>query len=852
MSNRVLKGLGAAALVSGSSLGVLPATTVSGAQVAPLPVADRLPSIVTQLVGQLTGPARFARDPQATARLSNTIVHVDTAGRIELSFHTNRPATTADAASLAALGATGIAAPPLKLGNVGIVQAWVPASSVASAAALPWVKAVTAPSYGATDVGSVTSEGVAFHGADVAQAAGVNGAGVNVGVVSDGVTNIAASQALGDLPNTVNVLNAGSGDEGTAMLEIVQDMAPGAGLLFNGTGGGVANHVNALNNLVANGANVIAEDIPFDAEPAFQKGLAAQTGENIAAGGVSVHSSAGNEGARHAARVTATGTGQRPDNTANMFAGCANTPDNVVDIDPGAGTAFDVAIFASAPMAANGTLTATLQWSEPRAIFPTVGQGGFTDLNLYVMNSGLTQCLAQSTAVQANGTGDTLEQVSFTAAAGTSVKLVVDVEGTSSAVAAPTLDLRWRGASAIDNPTRAGSLNPDSNYTNGLATSSAALNALNGNIEGFSSGGPVQLGSTTTCPGGGAGPCAGVAGGGLTSSPGPTWAAADNVQVTGVGGFGSPFTGTSAAAPHAAACEALIRQNTPGLTVAQARARLIASATDVAPAGTDNVTGAGQLVCKAQPTVMTTATVTSVVTATSPAAISDSATLANGFSPTGTIRFQAFGPNDALCAAAAAFTNDKAVNGNGVYASDPFSPASEGVYRWVVTYLGNANNLPATSPCNAMNETSTVATVCAAPPPPGTLPGNNIVIAAPGLVTVGTAGNDVIYGTAGDDRIFGAGGDDIIFAGGGSDWVTGGDGKDTLCGGDGNDRLTGDAGDDLVVGGNGTDDLTGLAGNDRVIGGTGIVRIDGGDGTDTCTSGTGAGSTTVRCESIVP
>src|SRR5206468_785981 len=100
-----------------------------------------------------------------------------------------------------------------------------------------------------------------------------------------------------------------------------------------------------------------------------------------------------------------------------------------------------------------GSLVATLQWSEPRAIFPTVGQGGFTDLNLYVMNAALTQCLAQSTLVQANGVGDTLEQVSVGVANGTTVKLVVDVEGTSSAVAAPTIDLRWRNVNAVDATT---------------------------------------------------------------------------------------------------------------------------------------------------------------------------------------------------------------------------------------------------------------------------------------------------------------------------------------------------------------------------------------------------------------
>ena len=71
------------------------------------------------------------------------------------------------------------------------------------------------------------------------------------------------------------------------MLEIVHDMAPGADLLFHGTGGGVAAHVAAQDNLAVAGADLITEDIAFDSEPAFQKGLAATNAEiYLGAGGV--------------------------------------------------------------------------------------------------------------------------------------------------------------------------------------------------------------------------------------------------------------------------------------------------------------------------------------------------------------------------------------------------------------------------------------------------------------------------------------------------------------------------------------------------------------------------------------
>ena len=248
-----------------------------------------------------------------------------------------------------------------------------------------------------------------------------------------------------------------------------------------------------------------------------------------------------------------------------------------------------------------------------RAIFPTVGAGGFTDLDLYVMDAGLTTCLGQSVGAQSFGSGDTIEQVTIPPGlAGTPVKVVVNVFGTFGAVQTPFIDLRWRRTQAqTDLPTRAGSLNPDSNYT-GLATSAAALNANTMLIEGFSSGGPVQLGLTTTCPG--AFPCGGseIAGPAIASTPGPTWTAADAVSVSGAGGFGFGtcptnvqgqclFFGTSASAPGAAGCDALIRDaiGMPASPVGPINTRLTNGAVDIQAPGPDNVAGAGVLDCAA-------------------------------------------------------------------------------------------------------------------------------------------------------------------------------------------------------------------------------------------------------------
>ncbi|MDO9386315.1 MAG: IPTL-CTERM sorting domain-containing protein [Thiobacillus sp.] len=102
------------------------------------------------------------------------------------------------------------------------------------------------------------------------------------------------------------------------------------------------------------------------------------------------------------------------------------------------------------------------------------------------------------------------------------------------------------------------------------------------------------------------------------------------------------------------------------------------------------------------------------------AAISDSATLSDGGTgggaPTGTIAFNLYGPNDATCTGAAIFTSPVVVNGNGVYASLPFTPSGIGTYRWIAHYGGNSNHLPTTNICNAPNES---VAVTAAPPTAG-------------------------------------------------------------------------------------------------------------------------------------
>ena len=98
-------------------------------------------------------------------------------------------------------------------------------------------------------------------------------------------------------------------------------------------------------------------------------------------------------------------------------------------------------------------------------------------------------------------------------------------------------------------------------------------------------------------------------------------------------------------------------------------------------------------------------------------AINDTATLTGGVSPTGTITFNLYGPDD--CSASALHTETITVNGNGSYPATAFTPANVGTYRWIASYGGDAKNNPAAGACNDANENVTVTPAAPADHDPG-------------------------------------------------------------------------------------------------------------------------------------
>ena len=89
-------------------------------------------------------------------------------------------------------------------------------------------------------------------------------------------------------------------------------------------------------------------------------------------------------------------------------------------------------------------------------------------------------------------------------------------------------------------------------------------------------------------------------------------------------------------------------------------------------------------------------------------AVNDTATV-TGQTPTGTITFSLYGPDDATCANAPVFTSPAAaLAANGTASSTSFAPTAPGVYRWRAAYSGDVNNDPLTPACNAPNESVTI------------------------------------------------------------------------------------------------------------------------------------------------
>jgi hypothetical protein len=433
------------------------------------------------------------------------------------------------------------------------------------------------------NVGSRNSEGDAKHRANVARTTyGASGAGVKIGVLSDGVNNLATSQALGDLgPVTVLPGQEGSGDEGTAMLEIIHDLAPDAQLFFASGGGSMASFAQNIRNLRTAGCDIIVDDLRYLVETPFQDGqtttsstnggIVIQAVKDVTAAGALYFSSAGNYGNKNAG-TSSTWEGDFVDGGSIGEAG---------NIHLFGGQDHDVLASSSRPCS-SGPCPIVLFWSDP------LGSSS-NDYDLYRLNSSATAILAASTDVQ-NGTQDPIEGLP----GGSAGELIVVVKFSGSG---RYLHLFSTGArlSISTGGEISGHAATSAPNSFGVAATSALVNGQNPFnsshvAEPYSSDGPRRIffqGNGTA-----------ITPGNLTSSGGqvllkPDVTAADCVSVTGVGGFPSVFCGTSAAAPHAGAIAGLVRSRNVRVASAAVRAAMLADAIDIEAPGWDRDSGYG-------------------------------------------------------------------------------------------------------------------------------------------------------------------------------------------------------------------------------------------------------------------
>ncbi|MBN2279043.1 MAG: S8 family serine peptidase [Candidatus Marinimicrobia bacterium] len=404
-----------------------------------------------------------------------------------------------------------------------------------------------------THAGSTTTEGDLVHRTDLVRSTyGFDGTGIKIGIISDGVDNRLTAQMSGDLPvdgaGLTVLSNALGGDEGTAMLEIVYDMVPGAELYFHDCGSNWNEFNDAIDALVSAGCNILCDDIGWLAVPFFEDGVIASHLESVInSQNIIYTSSAGNAGQSH---------------HQSQFFPLSEYP-NYHDFSGGTSSLSDM----YCNLSRGNSISIVLQWNDP------FGNSG-NDYDLYLYSRKSDAIVASSTNIQ-NGNDDPLEFINYTANNTTAGDFEIWVFN-SSASGNEIIEVFLYGNNYTNNTSPVDAIFGHS-AANGVISCAAVFQGSPGSVEPFSSQGP----STIAYPS-------------AESRQTPKITGVDGVSVTGAGGFPNPFYGTSAAAPHVAAVAAMIWSHDPGYTRDEVINMLYGSAVDLGASGFDNIYGFGR------------------------------------------------------------------------------------------------------------------------------------------------------------------------------------------------------------------------------------------------------------------
>ena len=434
-----------------------------------------------------------------------------------------------------------------------------------------------------------TSEGDVAHRANVARSThSVDGTGIGIGVISDGVATLADQQATGDVPSRVTVLHeqegsailyrcggTSAGSEGTAMLEIVHDLAPSAELFFATGINGSAQMAQNIEDLCAAGADIIVDDIGYPASSVFQDDVISQAVSAAVADGCYYFSSAGNGGNKN-------------DGTAGVWEGdfAAGSTLTVNGVAVGTAHDFGGGVIRNR-IKRNSTSSIYLQWADPEG-------GSANDYDLFLVDAD-DNVLDSSTNTQ-DGTQDPLERIRGSCSDDLEDNRLIIVKTTSAADRYLRLEYAVRGLEiTTDGHTFGHSASEDAIGVAAIDVRDAGGSGgvFNGteSVETFSSDGPRRIffepdGTPIT-----AGSFIST-GGKLLQKPD---LAAANCVSTSTPGF-STFCGTSAAAPHAAAIAALMLEAAGGpanVTQSALSSAMTGASLDIEATGVDRDSGAG-------------------------------------------------------------------------------------------------------------------------------------------------------------------------------------------------------------------------------------------------------------------
>lgn len=442
---------------------------------------------------------------------------------------------------------------------------------------------VAAEAHAASGTGMRVSEGSKAHGADRARKLyNADGTGVTIGVLSDSDDGREQSISTGDLPASTITIPGQDGrpgaGEGTAMMEIVHDVAPGANLVFATAFNGpevMADNIRRLR--FEYHCDVIVDDVIYFFESPYQDDIIAQAVEDVVADGAVYVSSAGNEGNQN-------------DGTSGTWEGDFKDAGTLATLPSGYTIHnFGDKVISDRIEAQGGPLI--LHWSDPGTLDAPASSN---DYDLFVLDNDLRNVVLAATDLQ-DGAGMPFEYLGYNLPPGFRVVVArhpnAEPRAIRLALFRGELGLSTSGATYGHN-SAAGALGVaavDAAEAAGEEFTAGPLTP----IELFSSdgdrrvfyhrdGNPITPGKLTFASKGGE----------LRHKP--DLAGADGVRTTLPTYTGlDPFYGTSAAAPHVAAIAGLIKSAVPTATGDDIRGALTTSALDIEAKGKDRDSGVG-------------------------------------------------------------------------------------------------------------------------------------------------------------------------------------------------------------------------------------------------------------------